>query len=120
MRPPPDLAARVVRLPDQKTFQQTWQSMAWGQRREVLRSVNRGQAMRRRKDARLAVMVARQQQRYWRWAWLFAPVVALILLPNWVAVAVNAVLLGLVMGGFAWFRHRRAVESERANLERLQ
>jgi hypothetical protein len=110
----------VVRLPDQKTFQQTWQAMTWGQRREVLRTVNKGQAMRRRKDARLAVMVARQQQRYWRWAWVLAPLVALILWPNWVAIAVNAVLVALVMGGFAWFRFRRASESERANLERLE
>ncbi len=110
----------MVRLPDQKTFQQTWQGMTWGQRREVLRAVNKGQAMRRRKDARLAVMVARQQQRYWRWAWALAPLVALILLPNWLAVAVNALLLALVMGAFAWFRNRRATESERANLERLE
>lgn len=109
----------MVRLPDQATFQERWRTMPWRDRREVLRHVNKGQAMRKRKDARIAVLAARQQQRYWRIAWMFGPLAALFLVPNWVAVAINAVLLGLVTGGYGWFRHRRAVESEQANLERL-
>lgn len=94
--------------------------MAWRERREVLRHVNRGQAMRTRKDARLAVLAARQQQRYWRIAWLFGPLASLFLVPNWLSVAINAVLLGIATGAYAYFRHRRAIQSEQANLERLE
>ncbi len=110
----------MVRLPDQAAFDKKWRSMTWGQRREVLRTVGRGQAMRKRSDARLAVMAARQQQRYWKLAWLLGPVVSLLLIPNWIAVLVNAVLISAITGAFAWFKHRRARESEQANLERLQ
>lgn len=108
------------RIPDKDEYQRQWASMTWSERREILKAVNKGQAMRQRKQARLAVATARQQQRYWRWAWLFAPLVALILIPNWVSVAINAALLAILMGSFSWWRHRRAAASEQANLERLQ
>ncbi len=110
----------MVRLPDQDAFDKKWRSMTWRDRREVLRTVGRGQAMRKRSDARLAVMAARQQQRYWRYAWLLGPLVSVFLVPDWIAVAINAVLITLATGGFAWFKHRRAQESEQANLERLK
>lgn len=109
----------MVRLPDQAAFDEKWRSMTWSQRREILRMVGKGQAMRKRTDARLAVLAARQQQRYWQWAWVMGPLAALFLVPDWLAVAVNAVLLGAATGGFAWFKRRRAKESEQANLERL-
>lgn len=115
-----DLADDVVRLPEKAAFDKKWRSMTWGQRREVLRTVGRGQAMRKRSDARLAVMAARQQQRYWKWAWVIGPVVSLMLIPNWVAVVVNAAVISAVTGAFAFWKYRRATESEAANLDRLQ
>lgn len=110
----------MVRLPDKAAFDERWRSMGWGQRREFLRTVGRGEAMRKRSDARIAVMVARQQQRYWKWAWLLGPLVSLFLLPDWIALAINAALISAVTGGFAFYKHRRAVASEQANLERIQ
>ena len=109
----------MARIPDKETYQRAWSGMAFRERREILRAVARGQAMRRRKDARLAVATARQQQTYWKWAWLIAPVVSLISIPNWAVVAVQGVLLSGLMGGYAWHRIRRARQAEEANLARL-
>lgn len=109
----------MARIPDKETYQRAWSQMSFRQRREILRAVGRGQPMRRRKDARLAVATARNQQRYWKFAWLMAPAVALVALPDWAAVAVQAVLLTTIMGGFAWHRIRRARQAEEANIARL-
>lgn len=115
----PGFAYTMARIPDKETYQRAWSEMSFSQRREILRAVARGQAMRRRKDARLAVATARNQQRYWKFAWLMAPAVALVALPDWAAVAVQAVLLSTIMGGFAFYRIRRAHQSEEANIARL-
>jgi len=109
----------MARIPDKADYQRIWSGMTFRERREILRAVARGRAMRRRKDARLAVATARQQQTYWKWAWLIAPAVALISIPDWAAVAVQALLLSTIMGGFAWHRMRRAAQAEVANLARL-
>lgn len=109
----------MARIPDKEAYQRAWSGMAFRERREILRAVARGQPMRRRKDARLAVATARQQQSYWKYAWLIAPAVSLISIPNWALVAVQAVLLSGLMGGYAWHRIRRARQAEEANLGRL-
>lgn len=109
----------MARIPDKETYQRAWSEMTFGQRREILRAVARGQAMRRRKDARLAVFTARNQQKYWKWAWLIAPLVALFALPDLLAVAIQAILLSVITGGFAWYRISRARTAEAANLARL-
>ena len=109
----------MARIPDKETYQRAWAEMTFGQRREILRAVARGQAMRRRKDARLAVYTARNQQKYWKVAWLIAPLVSLFALPDLLAVAIQAVLLGAITGTFAWYRISRARKAEEANLARL-
>ncbi len=111
--------APMARIPDKESYQRAWSELSFGQRREILRAVARGQAMRRRKDARLAVYTARNQQKYWKVAWLIAPLVALFALPDLLAVAIQAVLLGAITGSFAWYRITRARRAEAANLARL-
>jgi len=93
------------------------------ERRAIVRAVNRGDAMPKRRDAELAVGVARRQQRFWTRAWLLGPAIAVVqvlatpigwmeglLLGAW-----GAVLLGM-MAAWWWTRARRA---ELRNLEML-
>jgi hypothetical protein len=85
------------------------------ERRAILRAVNRGEAMPRRKDAALAIGVARRQQRFWSRAWLLGPGIALVQVLatpiNWLEglflAAWGALLLGL-MAAWWWTRARRA------------
>ena len=93
------------------------------ERRAIVRAVNRGDALPKRRDAELAVGVARRQQRFWTRAWLLGPAIAIVqvlatpigwmeglLLGAW-----GAVLLGM-MAAWWWTRARRA---ELRNLEVL-
>lgn len=73
-----------------------------------------------RADARIAVGTARQQQRYWRWAWLLGPAIGVVFIPEWAAVAVNAAFGSALMGALSWFRIRRAREAEQANIDQVQ
>jgi hypothetical protein len=106
----------MVKVPTSEEHARLWAGLTFKQRREILRAVNRGEAITSRKQARIAVGAARQQQRYWRWAWLLGPAAGLFLIPNWTAVAFNALLLGALMGGLAYWRYRRAQRAEYANL----
>jgi hypothetical protein len=85
------------------------------ERRAIVRAVNRGEAMAKKRDAELAVGVARRQQRFWTRAWLLDPAIAVVqvlatpigwmeglLLGLW-----GAVLLGM-MAAWWWTRARRA------------
>jgi hypothetical protein len=93
------------------------------ERREIVRAVNRGDAMSKRRDAEIAIGVARRQQRFWTRAWLLGPAIAVVqvlvtpigwmeglLLAGW-----GALLLGM-MAAWWWTRARRA---EMRNLEML-
>lgn len=85
------------------------------ERRAIVRAVNRGEAMARRRDAELAVGVARRQQRFWSRAWLLGPSIAILqvlVTPiSWVEGALLAawgtLLLGM-MAAWWWTRARRA------------
>ena len=85
------------------------------ERRAIMRAVNRGLPMERRRDAELAVGVARRQQRFWSRAWLLGPAIALVqalVTPiGWVEglllAAWGTVLLGM-MAAWWWTRARRA------------
>jgi hypothetical protein len=84
-----------------------------------MRAVNRGKAVEVRKHAPLAVLVARRQQRFWKWSWLLGPVlgaVQLAIVPVEVAVF-NAGLATLGLLAFSVFWYRRAARAERLNLE---
>ena len=85
------------------------------ERRAIVRAVNRGEAMTKKRDAELAIGVARRQQRFWKRAWLLGPGIAAVqvlatpigwregvLLAAW-----GSVLLGM-MAAWWWTRARRA------------
>ena len=80
-----------------------------------MRAVNRGVPMERRRDAELAIGVARRQQRFWSRAWLLGPAIAvaqvLVTPIGWVEGlllgAWGALLLGM-MAAWWWTRARRS------------
>lgn len=90
------------------------------ERRAIVRAVNRGQAMTKKRDAELAIGVARRQQRFWTRAWLLGPAIAIVqvlltpigLMEGLFLAAWGAVLLGM-MAAWWWTRARR---SEMLNL----
>lgn len=107
-------------LPDTAEHTRLWGALSFAERRAFLRQVRRGQAAPTRKEARVAVGVARQQQKYWRFAWLFGPAIALLLSGRSTSDLVLSALLGtLAMGGLSWHSFRRARRAEQANLELL-
>lgn len=110
---------RSSKLPTPQEHARLWADLDFSDRRRIFRAVNRGEGMTNRKQARIAVGAARQQLRYWRWAWLFGPAMGLVRIPDWAAVGVTAVLGTLLMGGISLYRIRRASAAEQANLERL-
>lgn len=85
------------------------------ERRAIMRAVNRGIPLPKRRDAELAIGVARRQQRFWSRAWLLGPAIALLqalLTPiGWLEglllAAWGTVLLGM-MAAWWWTRARRA------------
>lgn len=107
------------KVPSPEEHARLWAKLAFADRRRILRSVNRGHGLDDRKEARIGVGVARQQLRYWRWAWVFGPAVGLIRIPDWTMVAITAVMGGLLMGALSLWRLRRAARAEQANLERI-
>lgn len=107
------------KVPSAEEHTRLWAKLPFADRRRILRSVSRGQGLDDRKEARIGVGVARQQLRYWRWAWMFGPAMGLVRVPDWTAVAITALLGGLLMGGLSVWRLRRAARAEQANLERI-
>ncbi|MEX0868781.1 MAG: hypothetical protein WD011_03835 [Nitriliruptoraceae bacterium] len=88
------------------------------ERREIVRQVNRGEPVTVRRHAPLAIAVAERQVRFWKYAWLLGPVLAVVqlLISDEPIVALSNGLLGtLVLGGFSYFWIRRAQRSVRAN-----
>ncbi len=85
------------------------------ERRAIVRAVNRGIPMERRRDAELAIGVARRQQRFWSRAWLLGPAIALIQvlvtpigwMEGLLLAAWGSMLLGM-MAAWWWTRARRA------------
>jgi hypothetical protein len=109
----------VAKTPDRADQQRRFMALDSTDRRAVMRAVNRGKVVENRKHAPLAVMVARRQQRFWKWSWLLGPVlgaVQLLLVPVEVAVF-NAGLATLGLAAFSVFWYRRAARAERLNLD---
>jgi hypothetical protein len=108
----------VAKLPDRDEQQRRFMALDPGQRRAIVKAVNRGKAVDVRAHAPLAVGVARRQQRFWRWAWLFGPVslvIQLALVPIEQAL-VNAGIATIAIGLVSLFYFRRARQSEQLNL----
>lgn len=105
-------------LPDRNEHQRRFMALDNAERRTIIRAVNRGQAVEVRKHAPLAVGVARRQQRFWRWAWVFGPIMVAVnvaLVPLEVAL-LNGALVTLALGAASTFWFRRAKRAEALNL----
>ncbi len=108
----------MPRIPDQAEFNRLWSQIPVSDRRRILRAENRGQVLESRKEAALAVVMARRQQRFWRWAWLLGPLMAIPLanlvgiegLGRQAAYALFGAAVLLAMSGFYTRRARRAEE----------
>lgn len=115
----------VPRIPDSEEFTRLWSQVPARDRRRIVKAVNRGEQLDSRKEAALAVVLARRQQRFWRVAWLLGPIIALLV--SWaiglgdgtvVQLVANALLgAAVLMGMSVWFS-RRAKRAEQLNTER--
>jgi len=111
---PPVPRVRFTRE-DARRLNERFALLGRAERRAIIRAVNRGEAMPRRKDAELAIGVARRQQRFWSRAWLLGPAIALVQVLatpiGWVEglllAAWGMLLLGM-MAAWWWTRARRA------------
>lgn len=84
-------------------------------RRDLLRSVRRGEPVSHRADAALAVSVARRQQRSAQYSWLVVPAITFTL---WAVVDLPVVvaIVGTVVAGYvATLVLARSVRAERIN-----
>ncbi|MEX1177644.1 MAG: hypothetical protein WEB09_04205 [Nitriliruptor sp.] len=87
-------------------------------RRAIARAVSRGRTVEDRKLAVHAVLIARRQQRLWRWVWLAGPAIGVTQLgAGWQAAVVAVVISTLTMGLLARYWWLRARSAETANLE---
>lgn len=103
-------------IPDPEAHRRAWRRLDWRTRRRIVRAVNRGRALDKRREARLAVGVAEGQQRFWRWAWLLGPVAALFVLDEGFGVYLaNAAFATSILGLMSWFWFRRASRAEALN-----
>jgi hypothetical protein len=104
---------------DPQRLQREFMALSLPERRAIIRAVNRGQVVAEKKHARFAVVVARRQQRFWRYAWLLGPALAIvqffIMEPE--AALLNGGFGTIVLGGLARFWYVRAVRSEQLNRE---
>lgn len=106
--------------PSREEHRRRFGALETSQRRAIIKAVNKGRAVEKRKHAPLAVGVARQQQRFWRWAWVVGPVIGLVQLrAGWQVALVNGMLGTLLLAGLCWFWIRRARRAEEANLQRM-
>jgi hypothetical protein len=107
----------VVRVPDPDTQRRQFAELPVSSRRQVMRAVNRGRAVDDRRLAGHAVVVARRQQRLWRWVWVVGPVIGLTQIGlGWQAVVAAVLLSTITMGLMSRFWWGRARAAEAANL----
>lgn len=106
---------------DAARINQAFSRLDRSERRAILRAVNRGVAVERRKDAEIAVGVARRQQRFWKRAWLIGPSIAgvqALVTPIGVRDGILLAVWGTsVLGIMAAWWFKRARRAELLNLE---
>ncbi len=106
-------------IPEGQAFRDAWAKLDKDARRRVRRAINRGRPVDTRKEARVAVAMARSQLRFWRWGWMVGPLVVFALtFAQGIEVAVfNTAIVTVVVAGMALFFRRRAQRAESRNLE---
>jgi hypothetical protein len=106
---------------DAARINQAFSRLDRGERRAILRAVNRGVAVERRKDAEIAVGIARRQQRFWKRAWLIGPFIAgvqALVTPIGLRDGIILAVWGTsVLGIMATWWFKRARRAEVLNLE---
>lgn len=111
----------MVKIPDPTEYRQRWAKLDSATRRRIVRAVNRGEALQDPREAALAVGTAQRQQRFWKKAWLFGPVAALLTVQQGLSVYLaNALLSTIILTVMAFFWHRRAERAAAANLAAAQ
>ena len=110
----------MASIPDRNEHRRRFAALDVSERRTILKAVNKGQPVDKRKHAPLAVGVARQQQRFWRWAWVVGPLIGLVQLrAGWQAALVHGLVGTMVLATVCWFWVNRARRAEQTNLERM-
>lgn len=84
-------------------------------RRDLLRSVRRGEPIAARRDVNLAISVARRQQRTAQFSWPVIPVIAFSLWALADLQVVAAIVATIISGYVATLALARAVRAERTN-----
>jgi hypothetical protein len=103
---------------DPTRLRREFAALPLGKRREVARSVSRGRAVEDRKLAVHAVVLARRQQRLWRWVWVAGPLIGVTQVGlGWQAAVAAIVVSTLTMGLLARYWFVRAARAETVNLE---
>jgi len=106
---------------DAARINQAFSRLDRDERRAILRAVNRGVAVERRKDAEIAVGIARRQQRFWKRAWLIGPFIAgvqALVTPIGLRDGIVLAVWGTsVLGIMATWWFKRARRAEVLNLE---
>ena len=111
----------AVRLPDPDTHRREFASLPFSERRAIARAVNRGQPVEQRKHAAHAVLIARRQQRTWRWMWVLGALIGLVQLRHgWAEVIVGSVFGAGTLALVGWWFTIRARRAEEANLALLE
>lgn len=106
----------------QARYRKAWSRMDRGDRRRVMRAVNRMQALDDPAEAALAILYAQRQRRLWvRWWWVLPAVNGLVAAPRgWASVGINVaigvVLVAVIASLFTW-RAGRATQVNREVLE---
>lgn len=107
----------MAKIPDKAEHRRQFAALPLPERRAVVRAVNRGVAVDKRKQAPLAVVIARRQMRLWQRAWLLGPVVGIAQISaGWQLALLNAFIGTTMLGVVARFWYLRARRAEAANL----
>lgn len=107
----------MAKIPDPEEHRRRFNALSFAERRAIIRAVNRGRMVDARKHAPLAVVIARRQQRIWRWAWVLGPALGLFYLTvSWQVALINGAFSGLVLAMIARIWFLRAQRAEAANL----
>lgn len=105
---------------DLEALRREFAGLPFAQRRAVTRAVSRGVVVDDRKLTPYAVVLARRQQRLWRWVWLTGPAIGLTQLGVGLEAAIAAMVVATVtMGTLARWWYTRAQRAEVRNLEQV-
>lgn len=107
----------MAKIPDKAEHRRRFAALGFTERREIVRAVNHGRPVSKRKHAVLAVGLARRQQRLWRWGWVAGPLIGFAQVgAGWQVALTNTLIATAVLSLLARFWYVRAARAEAANL----